>query len=324
MKNVIVLAMALLLSASSFAQRKERGPARHDLQYFKSEINLTEEQEQQIKSINEEYKAKFEALRTSDAEREDKRDQMMALRKAQRAAISDVLTEEQKTQLTTLRREAMEERKDRRSESDRKAMREEMKSFRENTVMPVLQKQRAKLDDQISAEDKAAIEKLRQEFHTVGERMKQGPEKRGPHHFKGFTEEEKARRQQLKALVEKYEGAIDALLAEIEPQAKQWREKTKAIHEKYRPEIPEGKQERSRKRGAFKGKDTPGERAIRPAIRKGHFLMIDPQADQTSKLSTQPANELQTYPNPATGVNTLQYTIHQAGNIRIELRDRQG
>jgi Spy/CpxP family protein refolding chaperone len=334
-KSIIFIAIAMLISISMMAQRPQRGPARQGIQQFKSELNLTDEQEQQIKTLNEGFQAKVKALREAEGERSEKRTQMQTLRKEHQTAIQNVLTEEQKATLKSLREEAREERKDRRANFDKEGLRSELEAHRTNTVLPVLKSQRAKLEEQLSEEDKTSIEKLRTDLKPAERRMERGEGKgkgeRGQP--KGFTEEEKARHEQLRGLVEKYEEEIDALMEEIKPQARKWREETKAIQEKYRPEPAERPSQKMKRGSAMKGKKEGqrGQRAersrrgeFRSMISKGRFLLMDPAADNAADLQVQPMNEIRSYPNPASNLNTLQYTIKQEGQIRIELRDRQG
>ncbi len=329
-KSLISTAIAVLISASIFAQASKQRHARNELHQFKSELNLTSEQEQAIQKINEEYKVKLKALRDADMETSDRRTQLIALREAHQANLSDVLTEEQKTQLTELREEAQQTRKDRAASIDKEGLRKELKTYRENTIQPTLQTQRAKLETKISTEDKEAIEKLRADFHSVGKRMKERRQKGEKRHFKGFTEEEKAKHEQLGSLIEKYDSDINNLMEEIEPQTKQWREETREIYSKYMPERPQRSEDRQRRMKRAEGErgqkgKMKGRRAeMRSFISKGHFLLLDPNSDNTNNLEVISLNEMRSYPNPAVGINTLQYTIKQAGQIRIELRDRQG
>ncbi len=331
--QIIFIAIAMLISTSIMAQRPQRGPARQGIDQLKSELNLTDAQQQQIQKINEEYQAKFKTLRDAEGEATDKRTQMQELRKAQHEAIQGVLTDEQKATLKSLREEAREEMKDRRANFDKDGLRSELEAHRTNTVLPVLQAQRAKLETQLSTEDKATIAKLRADFQTVERRMKKGERPEKGRRFQGFTEEEKAKHEQLKALVEKYDESITSLMEEIKPQAEKWREETKEIHEKYRPESadrPAQKMNKSKARHSKK-EGQRGDRAdrgprneFRSIISKGRFLLMDPAGDNAANLQIQPMNEIRSYPNPANNLNTLQYSIKQEGHIRIELRDRQG
>lgn len=332
-KSIIFIAIAMLITSSIMAQRPQRGPGNQGLQQLKSELSLTDEQEQQLKTLNEEFRAKIRSLREAEGEPADKRTQMQELRKAHQEAIHGILTEDQKATLKTLREEARQERKDRRAEFDKEGLKTALEAHRNQKVLPVLQAQRAKLEKELSEEDKATIEKLRADFQTVEKRMKKGRKRGESRQFKGFTEEEKAKHEQLKGLVEKYNDQIGMLLEEIQPQAEKWREETKAIYEKYRPESTEQPRRRMHKGDHLKGKKAGekgqrGERKrgkeARSFMGKGRFLMIEPASDDTAKLQLQPLNEIKSYPNPATNLNTLQYNIKQAGHIRIELRDRQG
>ncbi len=327
-KNVILLAFVLLLSASTFAQRPDRGPARRPFfQQLMSELNLTEAQEQQLQSLNEDFKAKIEALRESDAEREEKQTQLKALRDAHHTAVMAVLTEEQKAALETLREEAREQRKDRMAEVDREGWKKEVKTFRENTIQPVLKAQRVKLEEKLSTEDKAVIAELRaelKEYRQHKKQMQRGKGERSGQHSEGLSEAQRARHEQLKALVDKYEADIEALMEEIKPQIEQWKKEIRSIHEKYAPERPDRGERNGREFRGREGQDQSRKGEARGIIKKGHFLLLDPSSELTQKSDQEPANTIKAYPNPAQGLNTLKYEIRQPGKIRIELRDRSG
>ena len=59
------------------------------------------------------------------------------------------------------------------------------------------------------------------------------------------------------------------------------------------------------------------------AMKKGAFLLLDPnQAVNDSKLES--LTQIKIYPNPSTNSNVLDYTVKEAGRIKIEIHDAQG
>jgi hypothetical protein len=225
-------------------------------------------------------------------------------------------------------------------------MQGEMKEYRESEITPVLREQRTKLESKISAEDKATIATLRAKHaamreakpdFTPGERRKR-PE---------LTEEQKADmradREKIKALVEKYDTEITALLDEIETERTGWKEDMQEIGKKYAPE--EGKDRPSRgKRGEMRGKRPEGEKRAESPRREmgahhprgGHgmdrdrmgkvgFLLLDPNAETTGNTAKSgDFAEVRIFPNPSASRNTVSYTLKEAGNYRVELRDKDG
>ena len=75
--------------------------ARADM--LKKNLNLTDDQTSQVKSIFEDSRTKMEALRSnSSLSQDDRRSQMVSLRKAENDKIEALLTPEQKTKYTAM------------------------------------------------------------------------------------------------------------------------------------------------------------------------------------------------------------------------------
>lgn len=336
--NCLLAIVALLcFSYTISAQQHPRMPMGkgNRIEQLKSEVDLSEAQVAQLETIQEKYKAQLEALKTQDFESpEARRTAFTNVMNAQKTEIDQVLTAEQKAQLQAKREARMQDWK--KQQESRKELRSELKAYHDNTVLPTLRTQRAKLEEKISAEDKATIASLRTKFETAHQRMKtkEGKErpKMGEHKigqgknrgekFQGPTEEQKADRETLKALVEKYKADIQSLRAEIEPQQQQWAKDMKAIHAKYRSEAKPQPQQEKQKQPA-RNKEAGKER--RYDMGMTHFLLLNPAATTTAPAASGLATaELQAFPNPTTDNSTLTYTVKQAGRVRIVLSDEQG
>ena len=59
-------------------------------------------------------------------------------------------------------------------------------------------------------------------------------------------------------------------------------------------------------------------------MRKGHFLLLDPNAPSEAPTKAAVTTNVNVYPNPAANRMTLDYTLLKGGNVRIELRDKEG
>lgn len=325
------LLLAVFFSVSLFAQHRGHGKHRGlDVERLKSEINLTDEQVNQIESIQAKYKTEFEKLRGEEGEdRMAKRDAMKTLMKAQKEEISAVLTEEQKAALKA-KKEQMRERFE---NVDHEAMKAEIKAYHEENVKPVMLAQRQKLEEKITAEDKATIAELRK-LSAQRKKMHEGRKhrKRGMHKGDG---EKRTRKQgpkmegkedsykQLKGLVEKYDTEITALMEEIESERETWKEANKAIREKYMPQ-PEGEVKEGHERH---GKKMKHRKHHSGRAGKAHFLLMDPNGESEAMPETQmqgALTEVSIFPNPATTRNTINFEVKKAGQIRIELHNEAG
>jgi Spy/CpxP family protein refolding chaperone len=73
---------------------------------LKQNLNLTDDQTSQVKTIFEDSRTKMEALRSnSSLSQDDRRSQMMSLRKAENDKIEALLTPDQKTKYAALQQQ---------------------------------------------------------------------------------------------------------------------------------------------------------------------------------------------------------------------------
>ncbi|MBX3737110.1 MAG: hypothetical protein KF715_10495 [Candidatus Didemnitutus sp.] len=78
------------------------------------ELGLSEDQEKQIKAINESYRPQLEAIREDKSlSRDQKREKSQALNKEREAKVDAVLTPEQRTKAQAMREKMKERMKDR-------------------------------------------------------------------------------------------------------------------------------------------------------------------------------------------------------------------
>lgn len=337
-KNIMLITLiglAALLSTTAFGQKHHPHHRHHHngILSMTEELDLTDEQVEQITAIQEKYKEQIQAIKEKNtADKEELHHELKALFQAQSEEVHALLTEQQMAILDEKKAErekARAEMKERRANIDREGLREAMKTYRQENILPVMKAQRAKLETKIEAEDKVAIAELREKFEEMHQRMekanrtqKERSKKELKHkkeeHSKHHQASENPDKERLHNLVKKYEEEIDALFAEVEPQQKKWQEDMKKIAEQYIPK-PEG----AEKEGApqhkrhFKHK--------RHAMHKGQFLLLDPNAPVEATTTKEAAlAEMIVYPNPATATNTLQYQVQKAGQVRIELRTKGG
>jgi hypothetical protein len=316
-KKCSFLGLALILSLSLFGQKDRsfyRGQSPVD--QFKAELNLTQEQEQQITALQEKHRQEMQALRNQEFETPEARKEAFGkLRNDQRTGIDKILTQEQKDILNQKRSEMRDGRPQGIDKAQRQAMYDEMKAYREKNIMPVMQGQRAKLEGKLSAEDKATLAELRATMKEK-ERGVKGKDKprQSRESIKRGRETHSQEFETLRALTEKYDAEIEALYKEIEPQRNQWQKDLEAIAARHKPERPEDGRPAYGEKG--KGK---GER-----INKGRFLLMNPAVQPATTEKGKAEAELNVFPNPAGAANTVRYSAKEDGNVRIELRSKEG
>lgn len=120
MKKSIVFLGLMMASSVIFAQRKfdPQAMAARQTEKMKTELTLDDKQYASVKSINDEFANKQQALRGNSAlSREDKMKQMKALGMEKNDAIKKVLTADQNTKWEAYRAQQMEHRKKGRNRS---------------------------------------------------------------------------------------------------------------------------------------------------------------------------------------------------------------
>lgn len=223
-------------------------------------------------------------------------------------------------------------------------MRQAMKTYSEENVLPVMQAQREKLEANLSLTEKQSLTEIRSELKALKEEAKSMRQSM----HKGESEPTEAQREQMyvnkKAMrllmnraweiADNHEADIQALFAEIKPQAEVWKEEMHNIAEQYRPEdAPERKERPNRPEGVEKG-DHPrrgeGHQAGRRRGR-GAAAMMEMRSpvrfvlwDGTAKSMAANEEKLEVFPNPARNVNEVRLRLEEAGTVQIKLLDKDG
>ena len=182
-------------------------PPQPTLETLKEQLQLTPDQVTQVKAIMDKYKNQIQQARNS-TDPSVRRAGMAGVMDAQREEIRGVLTQAQNDKLDAMRSERGPRRVDgemkREVEGDDNPMRQEIRSYTAQNIIPVLRQQRQKLNAKISPEDQATLNSLRGDMkENAGEiRSARQNGDRKSDDYKGM----KAERQQVK-------GNIDQLAA---------------------------------------------------------------------------------------------------------------
>ncbi|MEO1437179.1 MAG: T9SS type A sorting domain-containing protein [Bacteroidota bacterium] len=360
------LMLTFISTQFSFAQghRGHRGDKGEHLEQLKTTLNLSDEQVAEIKALEEGFRTQVRAIRSDEnLESSAKREKLQALKTAQQSAIDGILTPGQIAKRDALKAEKKAEMQAQRAELkakfeaiDKDAMKAELKAYRDENVQPVMLAQRQKLEESISLADKAEIEQLRTIFQAEKEKRKalkaelkakkaaasESGEKpteaeRAAMHaqIKAQKEAMAPHRDAVKALIEKYDERISALLEEVKPQAETWKAATRTIKTKYFGDLMEEKAALSRKgnqhrKGHGMGKPGHGHhekagKGERGAFKKARFLLMNVEGETATNETTLPQiNNLNVFPNPSTSRNTVQFEVVKAGTILIEIHDQSG
>jgi hypothetical protein len=361
MKNIkIVLNILFVLSIFSFsaiAQPKNGGAKMEKkMNMLTEKLDLTENQQLQLKAIFKKGSEKIHLIKSQEGDRNSKKKAFKAHQEVQAKEIKAVLNKKQLILFEKMldeRTAKMQKghanrkmRKESFKNVDKKALRTEMKAYKEKNILPVLMTQRQKLESQISTNDKKTIEEIRSSFKQLRQEYKalKGNRKKKEEYsdadkkaFEALKSRKKEDMAEAQVLLERYKSQIKTLKEEINPQIEQWKTDLKAIAQKHgvKPhqrdmKEGEGKSEakkhgKRKHRKGKKGKHHSKRQSFRKQLSPLHFLLMD--VDAQSKVSSEEAtsaSSMRVYPNPAQGQNTIEFKLATAGKISLELHDTEG
>ena len=229
---------------------------------------------------------------------------------------------------------------------------DEVQSYIQENILPTVESQRAKLDVELSDQElaeirqiKAGLQQLRvdkQALHTSLKEVRESYEGEGrpeiPEELKeSMKAHRKAQRQlmtQAWIIVDANEAEIETLLEGLEPQAEQWQEDLRNLMDTYNPEgVRPGRRGKRTESGEGKRGHEGVGRAHGPRMGRGGpggpigkwhhpvaFLLFD-----TSFLEKEIEDtKLNVFPNPSSSQNTLEYTVELAGEVQIDVLDKNG
>ena len=329
------------------------------IERLKAELDLTDEQATQLEELHTAHRADIKALRQAGDHPDH--EQMKALRKQHKAAMADILTEEQLAKMKEMRHQR---------KSQAKQMKRQHKQAFNEEVLPLLQKQRAKFEDMLSAQHKQEIDGLRGElaelkpqFQALRQAKKQqrveqsGPSEELKAQFKALREEKKTIMVQAAQIAQAYESELKSLHEEIKPELEAFHARMKEQHQGFegqngenpKCETKNGDCKKGRKaQGAIEGQGkrhkkgkghhhrqgeegehhangTKGDFEGKHRMRKAaQFVLMTPNGNMEELDGSLETPEMEIFPNPSTSNNTLTYTLRTAGNVSIDLLNKEG
>lgn len=256
--TLFLLAVTFVLAQPGKGQRGPKGA-----QMF-SELELSPEQKEQMKTIRKEAKTKMQNLRG-----QQDRTAMATIKEETKAAMEAVLTPEQREKLATI----VAERKAAMAAIDKEAIKADLKAHREEEVIPVIKAARGQLNQFISAEDQQAIDRLRDIYAAKPGADRRSQKKAGQRGERPSPEQLEARKaegkawreahtaelEEMKALVAKYKEDIKRIQDRMAPQMKAWQEEKREIIQSHLPEdAPKRAGKKGRRSSDKKGKEKEG------------------------------------------------------------------
>lgn len=311
LKTFGLVALFCILSINLQAQRPQRAELGLKL---KAELALTDGQWGEIQELREGMHTQMRALRENGPDPSN-REKAREIMEDYQTEFEAILNDEQKEKWAKMkenRKEGMERRRGR-----MQAMRNGKGLDKRAEIHGVLIEKRTELDQYISSSDQQMINELREKLAIAHTEMKSKMQERKkkisandedvrPHMQKRFGQGVKGKRSHIQeeifseedkanieSLVEKYADQIDALTEEL------------ANRRPAHIEIPEEK------------------RAMIAQKHKAHFLLMDP-AKMAERAETMDKRTISVYPNPGSTQQTISFDIQKAGEVSVEIIDKNG
>ncbi len=222
MKKTILIALAAMLTLAVYAQQPGRPgygkggrpgmqQGKQGMDRIKQELNLTEAQQNQMKSLNEDFRAKMKALQQNESITvKEQRDRMYKLGQEHRTAMQKVLTPEQQQKMKASREDQAKKMQERQGQQLEKvstdlkltdAQKAQLKQIhekqvaavkkvrdnesldrtaRQTTMKNLMEQHKKDMQKVLSKEQFAQWEKMKQDQFAKGGQGKGGPGKCGP------------------------------------------------------------------------------------------------------------------------------------------------
>lgn len=362
MKRLMHMTLILALvafSGSLLAQGCPNGRGHSHGDRMKETLGLTDAQAAQMDAIHEKYRPELKALWANEGlDHEARITKMKELKQSMHAEMQAVLTPEQQAKAKALHGHhhgsgmgsghSMHGGKGRHGHTGHAEFR--------NKLEPLLLAQRAKLEEQLMADDRTLIADLRSQMEEVRDQKHAAHQAMRAARQQGEAPTD-AQRAQMEALHARKRAVMDQAMAI----AGRYQTQIQALHDEVKPQVEailkemQAQRAQSMERDALDGKHHQGKASCKgkegckggykgegnfhhgpmgqhhemdPDRMMARFILMDPG---TSPVTTKVATgaeaalpEMVVFPNPSTSSHTLRYTVAQAGQVRIELMTVEG
>ncbi len=223
------------LCATVYAQRSERGDRDRGerrgghMKVLLSQLDLSDDQKEAIKDLHKKNKP---------SEKGDKKARRNS--EEMRAALDEILTDEQSKKLDTLIAE---------KKAKREAHKAEIQAYREKNVIPVLTAERKKFDASLSTAEKEIIAKAR------AARPDKEDRENGEHPDRELMKDIRA---EIKTILENHEDELDAIWVATAADREQWKQDLREIHKSHMPEKADKSKKQAKKMKKNEQSDTEG------------------------------------------------------------------
>jgi hypothetical protein len=383
-KNLFITAILLIaVTALSFAyiatdkgnpdyHHNEKAKRMNDK--MREELKLTDEQAMKVEAITTKYHKEIKELwSNSDGDKAATMESMHKLMEEMDAEMKTVLTDDQMVKFTEFRKTMHHGQKGhygrmhkahgmKKGMHGNKELHKEIKAYMKETAFPVIQEKRKEFDQYLSAEEKATIQKLRDEFKTFHSEMKskkcdfkkqcegekackgeakkacEGKDKEACKkacegkdgksfdraEWKEKKEKMHAEYKEMRAMMEEKMAPIKAIAENHEAELTVVMDELKVKQEVWREEIHTiVKKHMDMKDGDFEGHDFHGKKGMHHfKLDEVHFLLKDPNKDMFEEMNEE--RDALVYPNPSHTENNIKLEVLKAGNVKVDLMNKDG
>jgi hypothetical protein len=227
-----------------------------------------------------------------------------------------------------------------------KALREAVRTYTEENILPVLREERLAFDRQLSAAEKATIERVRAQMkahHEEGRALRQevraqhqqgqAPSEEMHERMEAHRDRQEAIMAPLHQIAQAHESALKGLKTKHQSSIERWKTDLKALKSEHRPNGHGGERphpahgqrpEGGPKHGHGGGHGGGHGHALK-AFKPVGFLLFDPNGQGPDALEPMDDDDRASiFPNPAAGRQTVSFSTSSAGPVKVELLNQQG
>ncbi|MGB3469086.1 MAG: T9SS type A sorting domain-containing protein [Cyclobacteriaceae bacterium] len=219
-----------------------------------------------------------------------------------------------------------------------KALRENMKAYVKENILPVAVENRRDFESVLSASEKKQIAELRERQQVIRERQKEmraqfrntengaknsyklEPTEAQADEMRQVKKERRLIKTEVFTIVDNHEDFFIAMETDLKDDRTKWRDDMKSMMEDSRGEKAKDSDRKEGMRRGGHGKRHHLGGKFNKMFSPVAFVLMDPD---NAAMEEQP-EDINVFPNPAVSRQTIEIDLKKSGNVKVELIDTDG
>ena len=218
LKLILTIAVCMAMGFNTMAQEKRTKGNKESIIDYKTELSLTDEQVEKIKTVQREYLPKMK-----EARKGEDLDALKKLNEERRTKIEQLLSPEQLEKWKAIKEKMKADRQN-------PELRRELRDYQKQNIKPVLIEKRKEFDTELSIEEKQILANLRAKHEAF---RKSAKGLKNEERMEKSKELRKETLETIKPIIDKHKPALGKLKLELEPSKVKWENDMEAIKAKH-------------------------------------------------------------------------------------------